>query len=127
MSRDHSREWRSVPILPSRDPTVTAAFWSALGFRVNDATPDDTPYLLAVRAGAELHFRSLPQVDPARSDFSCYVAVGDVDALHAEWSSLPVWTPPVPRLEPPEVKPWGLREMTVVDPNGTSVRLAETG
>ena len=81
---DHSG-WRPVPVLPYLDAMATTAFWTALGSRVSDGSPDGTPYLLAVREGAELHFRSLP-----------------------------------------EVKPWGLREMTVVDPAGTLVRLAES-
>jgi hypothetical protein len=120
--------WRPVPILPYLDPAATATFWTALGFRVSDGSPDDTPYLLAVRDGAEVHFRDVPGLDPATSGFSCYLAVGsDLDALHAEWSALPVWADPMPRLEAPEVKPWGLRELTVVDPAGTVVRLAESG
>jgi hypothetical protein len=131
---DHSHErtgWRPVPILPYLDATATAAFWTALGFRVSDGSPDGTPYLLAVREGAELHFRSLPEVDPATSTAACYVSVGGaagtLDALHAEWAALPVWADPLPRLLAPEAKPWGLREMTVVDPAGTVVRLAESG
>ena len=120
-----------MPILPYLDPAATTAFWTALGFRVGDGSPDGPPYLLAVREGAELHFRSLPEVDPATSTASCYLSVGDrdgtLDALHAEWAPLAVWADPLPRLEAPEVKPWGLREMTVVDPAGTVVRLAESG
>jgi catechol 2,3-dioxygenase-like lactoylglutathione lyase family enzyme len=123
-------DWRPVPILPYRDAAATREFWTALGFRVSDGSPDDTPYLLAVREGAEVHFRWLPDVDPATSGFSCYLAVGGdagtLDALHAQWSALPVWADPLPRLEAPEVKPWGLREMTVVDPAGTAVRLASS-
>jgi hypothetical protein len=123
--------WRPVPILPFLDAAATTAFWAALGFRVSDGSPDGTPYLLAVREGAELHFRSLPEVDPATSTAACFVSVGGaagtLDALHAEWAALPVWADPLPRLLAPEAKPWGLREMTVVDPAGTVVRLAESG
>jgi hypothetical protein len=124
----HADDWRPVPILPYLDAAATQAFWTALGFRVTDGSPDGEPYLLAVREGAELHFRSLPGTDPATSGFSCYLAVGGdaatLDALHAEWSALPVWSDPRPRLGAPEQMPWGLREMTVVDPNGTTLRLA---
>ena len=121
------RGWRPVPILPYLDAAVTTTFWTSLGFRVGDGSPDGTPYLLAVREGAELHFRDVPDLDPATSGFSCYLAVGsDLDALHAEWAALAVWGDPLPRLEAPEVKPWGLREMTVVDPAGSVVRLGES-
>ena len=128
---EHRADWRPVPILPYLDAAATRAFWAALGFRVSDGSPSSEPYLLAVRAGAELHFRALPGLDPATSGFSCYLAIGGdhdaLDALHGEWSALPVWADPVPRLQPPEDMPWGLREMTVVDPNGTTLRLAATG
>ena len=124
----HGHDWRPVPILPYVDAAATEAFWTALGFQVSDGSPNSEPYLLAVREGAELHFRSLPDTDPATSGFSCYLAVGGdaatLDALHAEWSALPVWSDPLPRLGAPEQMPWGLREMTVVDPNGTTLRLA---
>lgn len=127
MADHHSTDWRPVPILPYLDAATTESFWTALGFRVSNGSPEGLPYLLAVRDGAEVHFRGVPDVDPATSGFACYLAVGsDLDALHAEWSVLPVWRDPLPRLEAPEVKPWGLREMTVVDPAGTAVRLAES-
>jgi len=127
----HDADWRPVPILPYLDAAATQAFWTALGFRLSNGSPDGEPYLLAVREGAELHFRSLPGTDPSTSGFACYIGVGGdvatLDALHAEWSALPVWSDPLPRLGAPERMPWGLREMTVVDPNGTTLRLAAAG
>ncbi len=120
----HDHDWRPVPILPYRDAGRTTAFWRRLGFRVVDVTGDEVPYLIAVREGAELHFVHNPDVDPAAGWFRCYVAVTDVDALHAEWSTLGLAEGGPGSLAAPEDKPWGLREMWLTDPDGTVVRLA---
>ena len=107
---------RAVPILPSRDLTETAAFYSRLGFSV--AFPLDD-YLITDRDGAELHFFPKPDLDPATTDAMCYLAVPDADALHDEWVASGLQL-----LRPLEDKPWGLREFALVDPNGTLVRVA---
>jgi len=121
----HDHGWRPVPILPYRDPRRTMEFWRRLGFRVIDATPgDELPYVIAVRDGAEVHFVHNPDVDPAAGWFRCYLAVTDVDALHREWAALGLAAEGPGSLQPPEVKPWGLREMWLTDPDGTVVRLA---
>ena len=122
MGHDHSQDWRPVPILGYRDAGVTAAFWRSLGFRVADASADETPYLIAVRDGAELHFAADPGLDPGASPYRCYVAVGDVEVLHAEWSSHGLPAEGAPSLAAPVLMPWGLREMWVTDPDGTVVR-----
>ena len=121
-SHDHSHDWRPVPILPSRDAEVTAAFWRRLGFRVVDATPDGVPYLIAVREGAELHFGHQPGLDPASNTAACYIGVDDVAPVHIEWAALGLPAGGPSSLGAPELKPWGLREMWVTDPDGTVVR-----
>jgi len=107
-----------------RVPSRTQRFYEALGFRVVDASPDDVPYFIAERNGAELHFFVSPSIDPRTSAFGCYLEVDDVDAVHAEWAGSPEWGSPQPQLIPPEDKAWGLREMAFVDPDGTLIRVA---
>ena len=81
--------------------------------------------LVLVHAAASLvHFVHNADVDPDAGWFRCYVAVTDVDALHAEWSTLGLAEGGPGSLAAPEDKPWGLREMWVTDPDGTVVRLA---
>ncbi len=115
-------DWRPVPILPCTNPTATAEFWSSLGFRVVDASPDSTPYLIAVRQGAELHFATDPDVATADARAACYVQVPDATALHAEWSALGLPATGPGSLGRPEVRPWGLLEFWVTDPDRTVVR-----
>ena len=113
-------DWRPVPILPCTDSVVTAAFWESLGFRVVDASPDSTPYLIAVRQGAELHFATDPDVSAPGA--SCYVHVPDATAVHDEWSGLGLPATGQGSVSRPEVRPWGLLEVWVTDPDGTVVR-----
>ena len=115
-------EWRPVPILPCAQPAVTAAFWELLGFRVVDASPDSRPYLIAVRRGAELHFATDPEVATVTARAACYVHVPDANAVHAEWSSLGLPVTGPGSIGSPEVRPWGLLEVWVTDPDGTVVR-----
>ena len=115
-------DWRPVPILPCTDPAVTAAFWESFGFRVVDASPDSTPYLIAVRQGAELHFATDPDVAAVAARTACYVHVPDATAVHAEWSALGLPATGPGSVGRPEVRPWGLLEVWVTDPDGTVVR-----
>ena len=121
----HAGGWRPVPILPYRDAAVTTAFWHSLGFHVADASADETPYLVAVRDGAELHFQHDPAVDPADGRSRCYIAVGDVDHLYAQWSALGLPDAGAPSVAAPRDMLWGLREMWVTDPDGTAVRFGQ--
>lgn len=117
--------WRTVPILPMSDPAATKALYERLGFTVADVTPaGQAPYLIAERDGGELHFFHCPEVDPLRSAFSCYLEVQDVDAVYAEWAPHVPTGPGHQALTAPQDKPWGLREMSFVDPDGTLLRLA---
>lgn len=115
-------DWRPVPILPCTDPVATAAFWELLGFRVVDASPDSRPYLIAVRQGAELHFATDRDVATVDARTACYVHVPDATAVHAEWSGLRLPTTGAGSIGRPEVRPWGLLEFWVTDPDGTVVR-----
>jgi len=117
--------WRPVPILPMSDPAATRALYARLGFAVVDATPQgEAPYLIAERDGAELHFFHAPDLDPQRSAYRCYLEVDDVDLVYDEWSAQVPAGRHHPRLVPPEDTPWGLREMALVDGDGTLLRLA---
>jgi catechol 2,3-dioxygenase-like lactoylglutathione lyase family enzyme len=110
------------PILPSRDLDATEAFYGPLGFSsVARYTPPDA-YLILRRGGIEMHFVLLPDLDPTASYAGAYIRVQHVDPLYEEFARVVHWTPPQPRLHPPEDKPWGMREFAMVDPDGTLLR-----
>jgi catechol 2,3-dioxygenase-like lactoylglutathione lyase family enzyme len=110
------------PILPARDIKATEGFWSRLGFETDYI---DDEYLLMKRDGAEVHFFHHPALDPAQNDHGAYLRPADVNALDAEWSALGLPATGIPRLMRAEDKPWGMRELALIDPNGSLMRAGQ--
>ncbi len=109
------------PILPSRDLDATRAFWDRLGFRDAGERHDD--YLILARDGVELHFFRWPDHDPSQCYVGAYLRVSGPDALDTEWGALNLSETGIPRLIRVEDKPWGMRELAVIDPNGNLIRV----
>jgi uncharacterized glyoxalase superfamily protein PhnB len=80
-------------------------------------------YLLMAREGVELHFFAYPTLDPAKSDFMAYIRVNNnIATLHAALAAKGA-TPA--QLRPLQTHPWGMREFSLVDPNGTCLTFGE--
>ncbi|MEZ5456546.1 MAG: VOC family protein [Lysobacteraceae bacterium] len=114
----------AIPQLPARSMARTIAFYTALGFDVEVVSPHQD-YAIGSRGSLELHFFLHPELEPAASSFGCYFRVGDVDALHAQFSSAKLPGKGIPRITTPENKPWGLREFAVVDEDGSLIRIGQ--
>ena len=116
---------RAVPILPSANLQATLAFYERLGFENRGAPPEEWDYLIIGRGAIELHFYSLPEVDPLTTNFSCYLFVDDAQALHDEWEQIGVETDVATgsRLVAPIDTDYGMREFALVDPSGNLVRV----
>lgn len=110
------------PILPARDIAETEAFWQRLGFETEYI---DADYLLMKREGAEVHFFHHPGLDPAACDHGAYLRPADIDALDAEWAALGLPATGIPRLVRAEDKPWGMRELALLDLNGNLIRAGQ--
>lgn len=114
-----------MPILPGRDLAELRRFYERLGFEMRGAPPDVHGYLIVRRGSVELHFWHNPDVDPLSTDASCYVRVGDADALHRTWHQLGIPFEPTTgsRLMPPTDTDYGMREFALVDPSGNLLRV----
>jgi catechol 2,3-dioxygenase-like lactoylglutathione lyase family enzyme len=110
------------PILPACDIAQTEAFWQRLGFHSVYA---DAEYLLLKREGAEVHFFHHAALDPATCDHGAYLRPSDVNALDAEWADLGLPSAGIPRLVRAEDKPWGMRELVLLDVNGNLIRAGQ--
>lgn len=104
----------TVPALPSINLEDTVAFYERLGFQVARRYDD---YVVVARDGCELHFYIFPDIDPLANYTGCYIRVDDPDALHAEFTRAGI-----NRLGQLIDQRWGMREFTVVDPNGSLLR-----
>jgi hypothetical protein len=110
------------PILPARDIAATEGFWKRLGFATIYI---DAEYLLQKREGAEVHFFHHPGLDPATNDHGAYLRPSDIDTLDAEWAALGLPSTGIPRLERAADKPWGMRELALLDLNGNLIRAGQ--
>ena len=109
---------RAVPILPSRDLAESLAFYERLGFENRGAPPEEWNYMILGRGGMELHFLGrTTSFSDWTSPTSCYLWVGDADALHAEWTDAGLAP------ETPTTTDYGMREFTVLDPSGNLLRI----
>ncbi len=111
-----------APILPARDIAAAEAFWGRLGF---STVYSDGDYLLMKREGAEVHFFRHPGLDPSANDHGAYLRPSDIDALDAEWAALGLPSEGIPRLDRATDKPWGMRELALLDPDGNLVRAGQ--
>lgn len=114
--RGGNRLRRTVPILAVADVARAAEHYGALGFETELWSGGG--YGFATRDGVELHLGEVAGLDPATTNVSCYVHVGDAEALHAEWSAARVGG----RHGPPTDTDYGLREAHHIDPDGNLIR-----
>ncbi len=108
----------AVPKLPANDIGTTIEwFVTRLGF--TEVFRYDG-YASVERDGAELHLFQMA-IDPKKTDFMVYLRVTGIDALYAEMQPRGVIHPNGALGE----KPWGMREFSVLDPNGTLLTFGE--
>jgi catechol 2,3-dioxygenase-like lactoylglutathione lyase family enzyme len=113
----------TAPILPARDLAETSEFYQSIGFTQTGIWPDQ--YLIIVRDKVELHFFHHPEIDPLTSHFMAYIRTNDVNGLSEEIAKLGLPDKGHPRFGVAEDKEWGMRELVIIDPNGTLLRIGQ--
>ena len=114
-----------APIFPTADFDAMRAHYEALGFAVH---VHGGGYGTVERDGVKIHFRHVPGLgsadgtpaaspDPGTRPAAAYIAVDDVDALHARWRAAGVG-------ETSDVfdPGFGVREAAHVDVDGNLIR-----
>lgn len=113
-------EFTSVsPIVPVRDLDVALDRYRRLGLDARAYKGPDR-YGFADRGSVSIHLTEWAEHDPLRTAASVYFYVSDADALYAQWAALENLGG---RLIAPQDTPYGLREFTYVDPDGTAHRV----
>lgn len=114
----------AIPVLPSRSIPDTVSFYKGLGF---EGGPHDfnKDYAILTRQGIELHFFKHSECDPWTSAAGCYIRVSEVEPFYQSCLHLALPATGIPRLDPLENKPWGLREFSVVDLDGNLIRIGQ--
>ncbi len=107
----------TVPVLASLGLDESRAFYTSfLGFRMRLQAAG---YLIVERDGSELHFWLCAERYLAENT-SCYVRTSDCQALYEEFSQRGL------TLEPPVLRPWGMKELYVIDIHGNLLKFGET-
>ncbi|AQG80404.1 bleomycin resistance protein [Spirosoma montaniterrae] len=111
------------PKLPMRDKAATKDFYlTKLGFTVFGNT-DHANYLMVEKDGLQLHFFAHPDLDPAENYGQVYIRTNDIDALYA---SLPGGQTIVHPNDPLQLKPWGQKEFSVLDPDNNLLTFGQS-
>lgn len=111
-----------IPILPSRSLLRTIDFYRKLGF--NGEVVGDG-YAILTRGSIELHFFAHPELKPEECYSGCYIRLRDVDRIWAQLSAANLPVQGIPRMEPVEDKPWGMREFALLDEDGNLLKFGQ--
>jgi catechol 2,3-dioxygenase-like lactoylglutathione lyase family enzyme len=114
----------ATPNLPSRDFDRTIAFFSPLGFELSWR---DDHWLILERNSATIEFFLFQALDPLTSSFGCCLRLDDADTFYAAClrSGVPEKTSGFPRVQPIRMQAFGLRMGTLLDPDGSLIRIIE--
>ena len=109
----------AIPKLASLDIERSLDFYEGLGFRRGGAWPD---YGIVERDGVQLHVWLC--ADPRiPSETACRIVVTGIDDLHAQYAARGVIHPNGALAD----KPWGVREFSILDPDGNLVTFQQDG
>ena len=104
---------RAVAIVPCSDLDDSQGFYEQLGFTVTSDYAAHGYRILDDASGASVHLTRVEPgwVVPERNAHGLYLYTEDVEALAARFGCTA------------DLKPWGLREFAISDPDGTLVRI----
>lgn len=109
------------PKLPMRDKEITKSFYiGKLGFR--QVGGDFDGYLMLLKDHVELHFFEFKDLDPMENYGMIYLRSSHLDKLYQAISEAEI------KIHPkglPELKPWGIREFSILDPDRNLITFGE--
>lgn len=111
------------PKLPMRDKSVTRNYYvQQLGFKTWGHS-DHSGYLMLEKDGLQLHFFLHPDLNPLDNDGQVYLRTDAIEALYASLLQQGVSIHPNGALE---LKPWGQKEFSLLDPDHNLLTFGET-
>ena len=118
-----------IPQFPSRDIQKTKAFYEAHSFECDLLIEEPEPYLIMTLVMSfgeiEIHFWQHVELIPEKSIASCYIRFdleNQYDEAFKIFEKANLPNTGIPRLTPPEARPWGMREFYLVDLDGNLVK-----
>lgn len=103
-----------IPKLPMRDKAVTKDFYlQQLGFSPIGSA-DFSHYLMMEKDGLQIHFFEFKDLNPKENYGQLYIRTHDIDALYEHLLQKGVTMHEAGRLQ---IKPWGQKEFSLLDPD----------
>jgi len=111
------------PKLPMRDKTTTRDFYiSKLDFQ-QFGSIDYDGYLMVQKEGIQIHFFEFKELDPKENYGQVYIRTNDIDSLYRSLLDKKISIHPNGHLE---VKPWGQKEFSLVDPDNNLLTFGQS-
>ena len=102
------------PKLPMRDKKVTRKFYSnRLGFE-EFGSVDFDGYLMMKKDQIQLHFFEFKEIDPKENYGQVYIRTDNIDEFYKSLLDKQTEIHPNGKLE---IKPWGQKEFSILDPD----------
>ena len=102
------------PKIPMRDKAITMDFYiNQLSFQVF-GNADYNGYLMAQKDNIQIHFFEFKELDPKENYGQVYIRTNDIDKLYQSMLDKKLSIHPAGHLQ---VKPWGQKEFSMLDPD----------
>ncbi|SOC81031.1 Glyoxalase/Bleomycin resistance protein/Dioxygenase superfamily protein [Salinimicrobium sediminis] len=109
------------PKLPMRDKKLTREFYiSKLGFR---EMGDYEGYLMVQKDQIEIHFFEFRELDPEENYGQVYIRTDDIDEFYQSLLDNNISIHPN---GPLEIKPWGQKEFSMLDPDNNLLTFGQS-
>jgi len=111
------------PKLPMRNKKVTRAFYSnQLGFKEFGSTDFDG-YLMMEKDQVQIHFFEFTEIDPKENYGQVYIRTNHIDMFYKSLVEKQTKIHPHGTLE---IKPWGQKEFSILDPDNNLLTFGQT-
>ncbi|WP_090297636.1 bleomycin resistance protein [Flagellimonas zhangzhouensis] len=111
------------PKLPMRNKTVTLEFYkNQLGFRVFGSADFDG-YLMMEKDQIQIHFFEFKSIDPKENYGQVYIRTDNINELYQSFLDTKTSIHPDGRLE---IKPWGQKEFSILDPDNNLLTFGQS-
>ncbi len=111
------------PKLPMRNKTITKQFYiNKLGFqKFGDVDFDE--YLMVYRDNIQIHFFEFKDLDPTINYGQVYIRTDDIETLYYSLLERNISIHPAGNLQ---IKPWGQKEFSLLDPDNNLLTFGQS-
>jgi catechol 2,3-dioxygenase-like lactoylglutathione lyase family enzyme len=110
------------PKLPMREKAKTKAFYvEQLGF-IELGSSDFPEYLMVKKDQIEIHFFLFQELNPLENYGQVYIRVNGIEKIYHEFLDQNI---PIHPNAPLQIKPWGQKEFSILDPDTNLLTFGE--